>query len=142
MMLNRLRRLTILLLVTGLSQSSYSEESPEMRPALLGNGPKSLVNIIDTQALSKKVQGNAAVMFSCLIEADGHPLLAHTYRWTPGAEALEREVSRKLLEAKFIPAIYNHQRRAADLYGTIIYRVVDGKPRLRIFLNQEMSELE
>ncbi|MBV9007634.1 MAG: TonB family protein [Verrucomicrobia bacterium] len=124
-----------------LSTLGQAEELPEMRPALIGNGPKALINIIDAQALLQKGQADAAVMFPCLLEADGQPMMINTYRWTPGGETLEREVYHKLVEARFIPAIYHHRRTPADLYGTVIFRRVDGKARLRIFLNQDKSEL-
>jgi Gram-negative bacterial TonB protein C-terminal len=138
--INRLGCLIGLVMAIG-ATTGHGEELPEMRPALLGTGPKALVNIIDTQALLKKGQGNAAVMFCCMLEANGNPLVAYTYRWTPGGEALEREVFRKLVEARYVPGVYKHRRVPTDLYGTVIYRVIDGRPRLRIFLNQERSEL-
>src|SRR5205809_6423128 len=39
---------------------------PEFRPALIGTGPDSLINRIDTADLIKKGQKDGAVMFSCL----------------------------------------------------------------------------
>ena len=43
---------------------------------------------------------------------------------------------------KFIPAVYNHLPVDAIYYGTVSSAVIDGKPRLRIFSNQEPEELE
>jgi len=42
---------------------------------------------------------------------------------------------------KFIPAIFNHVPVDAIYYGTVIFAIVDGKPRLRVFSNQERAEL-
>ena len=43
---------------------------------------------------------------------------------------------------RFIPAIYNQRPVDAIYYGTVIFAVVDGNPRLRIFSNQEAEELK
>jgi hypothetical protein len=40
-----------------------------------------------------------------------------------------------------IPAIRNHEPVVVFYYATVIFQVVDEKPRLRIFANQEASEL-
>src|SRR6266513_3497152 len=41
------------------------------RPALLGTGPNSLVNRINTQELIKKGQKNASIMFCCSVKNTG-----------------------------------------------------------------------
>ena len=41
-----------------------------------------------------------------------------------------------------IPAVHDHQLVDAIYYGTVTFGVVNGKPRLRIFSNQEAGELE
>ena len=133
---------TALLLGTSVCQISIGENLPEMRPALVGNGPKAVINLIDTQTLLKKGQRDAAVMFSCNIQPDGVSGRVVTYRMTPGGEKFAHEVFEKLKKARFIPAVYKHKRVWALLYGTATFTVVADKPRLRIFLNQEPSELE
>ena len=40
-----------------------------------------------------------------------------------------------------IPAIRNHEPVVVFYYATVVFQVVDDKPRLRIFANQEASEL-
>lgn len=82
---------------------------PELRPALLGAGPDSLINRIDTADLIKKGQKDAAVMFSCLVAPTGEVVRSACYRGTPGSELLEQEVLKRLANAKFVPAIHNHQ---------------------------------
>jgi TonB family protein len=42
---------------------------------------------------------------------------------------------------KMLPAIYNHIPVDAIYYGTVVFVIANGKPRLRIFSNQERSEL-
>jgi TonB family protein len=115
---------------------------PELRPALLGTGPDSLVNKIDTADLIKKGQKDAAVMFSCLVAPTGDVVRSAGYRGTQGSELLEREVLKRLSNAKFIPAIHNHQPVVAVFYGTATFAVVNGKPRLRIFSNQQLDEVK
>lgn len=133
---------TALLLGTIVCLISKGENLPEIRPALVGTGPKAIINLIDTQTLLKKGQRDAAVMFSCNIQPDGVSGRVITYRMTPGGEKFSREVFEKLKQARFIPAVYKHKRVWALLYGTATFTVVGDRPRLRIFLNQEPSELE
>jgi TonB family protein len=115
---------------------------PEFRPALIGTAPNSLVNTIDTADLIKKGQKEAAVMFSCLVAPTGEVVRSGAYRGTRGSELLEQELLKRLATAKFIPAIHNHQPVIAVFYGTVKFAVVNGKPRLRIFANQQLNELD
>jgi TonB family protein len=115
---------------------------PNIRPALIGNGPKALINLIDTQALMKKGQGNAILLFSCRIEPSGQSYAHQVYRVSAGGEKLKDEVKLKLFRARFIPAVYNYRNTYSWFYGTVMFAVVDGKPRLRIYANQEITELE
>ena len=115
---------------------------PEFRPALVGTGPNSLINTIDTADLIKKGQKDAAVMFSCLVAPTGDVARSGTYRGTKGSESLEKEVLKRLGSAKFIPAVHNHQPVLAIFYGTVRFAVVNGKPRLRVFANQQLPELD
>src|SRR5215467_1659452 len=115
---------------------------PDVRPALVGNAPNSLINTIDTAELIKKGQKEAAVMFSCLVAPTGHIVRSGAYRGTRGSELLEQEVLKRLATARFIPAIHNHQPVIAVFYGTVKFAVVNGKPRLRIFANQQLAEVD
>jgi len=139
-----------LLLSAGLASSQTKKTAtptptpalPEFRPALLGTGPDSLINRIDTADLIKKGQKDAAVMFTCLVAPTGDIVRSGTYRGTKGSELLEKEVLKRLANAKFIPAIHNHQPVLAVFYGTVTFAAVNGKPRLRIFANQQLDELK
>jgi len=115
---------------------------PEFRPALLGISPDSLVNKIDAVDLIKKGQKDAVVMFSCLVAPTGDVVRSACYRGTRGSELLEQEVLKRLAGAKFIPAIANHQPVIAIFYGTVTFAAVKGKPRLRIFCNQQLEEVK
>jgi TonB family protein len=115
---------------------------PEFRPALIGTAPNALINTIDTAELIKKGEKDAAVMFSCLVAPTGQIVRSGAYRGTPGSELLEQELLKRLTTAKFIPAIHNHQPVIAVFYGTVKFAVVNGKPRLRIFANQQLGELD
>jgi hypothetical protein len=115
---------------------------PEFRPALVGTGLTALINTIDTADLIKKGQKDAAVMFTCLVSPTGEIARSGTYRGTKGSELLEKEVLKRLANAKFIPAIHNHQPVLAVFNGTVTFAVVNGKPRLRIFANQQLPEVD
>lgn len=124
--------------------SSQTANLPMYRPVLLGNGPDSLINRIDTADLIRTGQKDGAIMFSCSVKKDGTVLSVSTYRGTPDSKALEQEVLKRLSAAAnphFIPAVYNHVPVDAIYYGTVTFMLVEGKPRLRIFSNQERSEL-
>src|SRR5438093_73603 len=124
---------------------SPAADLPMYRPILLGKGPNSLVDRIDTQDLIKKGQKDALIMFNCAVRKDGGVQWSATYRGTPDSDFLKQELQRRISPAsnpRFIPAIYNHQPVDAIYYGTVTFRVVNGKPRLRIFSNQEGDELE
>src|SRR4029077_7724163 len=115
---------------------------PEFRPALIGTAPNSLINTIGSADLIKKGQKDAAVMFSCLVAPTGDIVRSGAYRGTKGSELLEQELLKRLANEKFIPAIHNHQPVIAIFYGTVTFAVVNGKPRLRIFANQQLDELK
>ena len=115
---------------------------PEVRPALIGTAPNSLVNTIDTADLIKKGQKEGAVMFSCLVAPTGEIVRSGAYRGTVGSELLEQELLKRLATARFIPAVHNHQPVIAIFYGTVRFAVVNGKPRLRIFANQQLNEVD
>lgn len=112
-----------------------------MRPALVGSGSTSLVNLIDTQALMKKGQQHGAVFFRCLVEPNGMPYYRVAYGGSPNTETLREEVKNKLYKARFVPAVYNHHNTYAWFYGTVTFSVIDGKPHLRVYANQEKSAL-
>jgi hypothetical protein len=125
--------------------SSQTVNLPMYRPILLGTGPDALINRIDTAGLITQGQKDAAIMFSCSVKKDGAVLSVSTYRGTPDSKLLEQEVLKKLSAAanpKFIPAIYNHIPVDAIYYGTVTFAIVNDKPRLRIFSNQEREELK
>lgn len=116
---------------------------PMYRPALLGTGPSALINQIDTADLIKKGQKDAAIMFTCSVQKNGDVVWSGTYRGTPESKLLEQELQKRLATGlKFNPAIYNHLPVDAIYYGTVTFTIVDGKPRLRIFSNQQTEELE
>jgi hypothetical protein len=123
---------------------SAQSKLPMFRPILLGNGPESLINRIDADGLVRQGQQDAAIMFSCSVKKDGSVLSVSTYRGTPDSKLLEQELLKKLSAAanpKMIPAVYNHMLVDAIYYGTVTFAVIDGKPRLRIFSNQQLPEL-
>ncbi len=121
---------------------SPSLTEPLYRPALVGKGPTALINQINEKELAKKGQKAAVVMFNCCVRKDGKVIWAATYQGSPDSTLLEQEVLTRLNGAKFIPAIYNHVRVDAMFYGSVTFTVVSGKPRLRIFANQETAELK
>ena len=122
--------------------SLLAEDVPEFRPALIGKSPDAIINRIDENLLAKAGQKEAVIMFFALVDKDGTVKWSSTYRGTPGSKLLEQEVQRALTNAKMVPAIRNHEPVAVFYYATVVFQVLDQKPRLRIFANQEANELK
>lgn len=119
-----------------------AEQLPEMRPALLGDGPASLVNLIDMQRLMHRGQKDAAIRFSCTVGTSGDAYAPVTYGRSPDSLALTNEFITKCRRAKFRPAVIHSKPVTSTIQGTIIYGIVGEKPHLRIFLNQEPEHLK
>lgn len=119
-----------------------AETGPDFRPALLGTYRRSLINTINTESLMKRGQRDALIMFTAGISASGYGYVWETYRGTPNSHLLSKELMDRTSQAQFEPAIYKHQRVGVILAGTVSFSVVAGKPHLRIFLNQEESDLK
>ena len=125
--------------------SATAAELPTFRPVLIGQGPNALINRIDERDLVRKGQKDALVMFLCAVRKDGGVEWSATYRGTPDSDFLKQELQKRISPAsnpRFIPAVHDHQPVDAIYYGTVAFRIVNGKPRLRIFSNQEADELE
>ncbi len=115
---------------------------PQYRPAVLGIGPLSVINRMDTQDLIRRGQKDATLMFCCSVKSNGEIANTWIYRQSPESSALEAEAFRCLDTAVFVPAIYNQHTVHVLFFGTISFKIVNGKPRLRIFANQEAEELK
>jgi Gram-negative bacterial TonB protein C-terminal len=115
---------------------------PQYRPALLGTGPTSVINRIDTAGLIRDGQKDGQLYFRCSVGKTGEIMDTWTYSQSPDSTLLERELVRCLDQAVFIPAVYDHEPVNVFFFGTITFKIVDGKPRLRIFANQEPEELK
>jgi hypothetical protein len=124
------------------SATPASAKLPQYRPALLGTGPYSVINRLDTAGLIRDGQKDGQLFFCCSVDREGVIANTWTYRQSPDSKLLERELVRCLDTAVFVPAVYNHERVPVLFYGTVTFKVVDGKPRLRIFENQEAEELK
>jgi hypothetical protein len=124
------------------TQFAVAADLPMYRPALIGSSPDAVINRIDTNLLLKAGQKNAAVMFVAAIEKTGEVKWSGTYRGTPDSKLLEQEIQHALENAKMIPAVRNHQPVSVFYYGTVVFEVINNKPRLRIFANQEANELK
>ncbi|MEY2537464.1 MAG: Gram-negative bacterial TonB protein C-terminal [Verrucomicrobiota bacterium] len=124
----------------GASESS----TPVFRPALIGTGPNALINRINTKELIAKGQKNGVVMFICAVRKTGDVEWSGTYRVSGDVQMLEQELQRNLATSAnptLIPALFNHTPVGAIYFGTVTFAVVDGKPRLRIFSNQQIDEV-
>jgi len=119
-----------------------AENLPQMRPALVGSGPGSLVNLIDTEGLFRKGQRDAWVMFECGVAGDGVVYGSDFFTASPDSRLLKNEVRRRLRQTRFIPAAYNHKRTSAWFAGTVLFVVANGKPHLRIYANQDLDEIK
>jgi hypothetical protein len=124
------------------SATPANAQLPQYRPALLGVGPNSVINRMDTAGLIRDGQKDGQLFFCCSVGKDGIIADTWTYRQSPETKLLERELVRCLDQAVFIPGVYGHEPVYVLFYGTVTFKVVDGKPRLRIFANQEAEELK
>ena len=123
-------------------RDAASEATPRFRPALVGHGPKSLVNLIDTQKLLAKGQGDGVVMFDAAIEADDGGSVSWIWcHAAPGSEILKDEVTKELRHASFVPALIDGKEVGVTFYGTVIFSVREGHPYLRVFANQDRTAL-
>jgi len=115
---------------------------PQYRPVLLGVGPDSVINRMYTAALIRDGQKDGQLFFCCSVDKEG--AIDHTwvYRQSPDSKLLQQELLRCLDTAVFIPAVYDYETVRALFYGTVTFKVVNGKPRLRIFANQQPEELK
>ena len=115
---------------------------PQYRPALLGTGPTSVVNRMDTAGLIRDGQKDGSLYFCSAVDKFGEVKDTWTYKQSPDSKLLERELVRCLDQARFIPAVYDHEPVFVLFYGVVTFKIVDGKPRLRLFANQETEELK
>jgi hypothetical protein len=119
-----------------------SAELPKYRPAVLPPGPTSVINRMDTAALIRDGQKDASLYFCSAVNKWGETLDTWTYKQSPDSKLLERELVRCLDKAVFIPAVYDHQPVFVLFYGAVTFKVVDGKPHLRLFASQEPEEIK
>jgi hypothetical protein len=124
------------------SAAPATAQLPQYRPAVLPLGPNSVINRIDEAGLIRDGQKDGSLYFRCAVSKTGEILDTWTYRQAPDSTLLERELVRCLDRAVFIPAVYDHEPVNAFFFGALTFKVVDGKPRLRIFSNQEEAELK
>ena len=124
--------------------SSPAQNTSQMRPVVLGTGSSSLVNKLDPVALLKHGQGDTMVNFITVVSELGDTRAYYTriYGGMPESKFLTEELIGKIDRAIFHPALYRGTPQATVVFGTVVFFVRDGKPHLRIFLNQEMDELK
>ena len=122
--------------------SGVAGQLPDTQPALVGSGPNSLVDLINTQHLMERGVAHGALFFSASISPSGVPSDYEIWGMTKETEPLRDELRTQLYRARFVPAVYNHQNVFSTFNGTLTFSVIDGKPHLRTFANQELPELQ
>lgn len=137
-----LTHVTAVLLLGVIAKETAAESLPEYRPALLGTHKRSLINLIDTQSLMSRGQKDAILMFECGITEQGQGVYSRTYRESPNSDLLRKEVMGRMDQAQFEPAVYRHAHVPVFIHGTVSFVVRDGKPHLRILLNQNEDDLK
>lgn len=113
----------------------------QIRPALIDNGPRALINLIDTKKLMEKGQGDGLLNFQCFVSPSGQAINAVTFRATPESKPLENEVNLALAHCHFIPAVYNRKPTEVAFIGTVLFIVAEGKPHLRIYANENRDDV-
>jgi Gram-negative bacterial TonB protein C-terminal len=128
-------------LLAALAAAGVPAAEPRLRPALSGNGPNALVNIINTKKLVERGQGDGLLMFTCHVGPSGKVQIYYIYRETPGSKLLKEEVGNALWGCRFIPAIYNGKPTDVLFIGTVVFIVKGGQPHLRIYANQNRDDI-
>ncbi len=118
-----------------------SEALPQYRPILMGEEANALINKIDRETVGERSPSDQEVMFYCIVNKNGKVVSSSTYRASPGSDALEHELRRRMDSSVFIPGVYDGKIVDAVYYGTATFRMVNGTPRLRIFSNQQFDEV-
>jgi len=131
--------LIALLSIVDLAKAHAAE--PRFRPALIGNGPRALINMIDTKKLMEKGQRDALLMFHCSVHSRGDVGWFQVWRDTPESKFFKKELELALLRSRFIPAIYNGERVDVLVAGTVAFFLTDGKPHLRMYANQNEDDI-
>jgi hypothetical protein len=137
----KMRRIVLIFLALGL-QHLPAQDLPEFRPALIGRSPGAIVNRIDEKMLAAAKLKESLVMFFAKVEKTGDVTWSASYLGAPESQLLAQEVDRALVGAKMIPAIRNHEPIPVLFYGTVVFSMVDGKPRLRLFANQDANDIK
>jgi TonB family protein len=132
----------ILALCLVLSNQVGAATLPDRRPALVGNGTNSLVNLIDAEGLFRKGQRDAWVMFEASIYGDGVVDPSEFSLFSPDSQLLRDEVRKRLRQSRFIPAVYKGRRTYAWFAGTGVYVVANGRPHIRVYAHQELEEIQ
>ena len=114
---------------------------PKYRPILMGSEPNSLINQMDRASIGERSPKNQEVMFYCVVNRNGKVISGATYRGSPGSDALEQELNKHLETSTFVPGVRDYKTVDAIYYGTATFAMVNGRPRLRIFSNQQYDEL-
>lgn len=131
-----------LFLLLALGTARVRAAGQRFRPALVGNGPSSLVNLIDGQRLIDKGQRDGVVMFD--VGVAGNVGGSVTWLWChagPRSQLLKDEVEKKLRKASFVPAMIGRKRVRVLLHGAALFFVRQGRPYLQVFANQDEAEL-
>lgn len=113
----------------------------KFRPILMSTGPTGLINEVDRLSLAEQNPNPEAVMFYCVVNKKGKVVSSAVYREVPGSEPLLRQIRNHVENSSFMPALYNSKPVDAIYYGAAIFSVLQGRPRFRIFSNQETAEL-
>lgn len=121
----------------GWEQPSAAQNHPEFRPALVGDGPHSVVNLINVQKLLQQGQPDGAVMFTRGVFPPGKGRdFAEVNRGTPGSRLLQDEVLRALKRSRFVPAIAHDKPVPVYFRGTVLF-FAHSEPHLRVLANQD-----
>ncbi len=114
----------------------------QTRPALLGSGPTSLIDMVDTQKIAAAGMKDGLVMFTVFVTSSGVPKSPATFRESKGSKPLVAELRRCLERCRFVPATYKGTPVPTQYFGTALIFTAGGKPRLRIFSNNNLEDVK
>jgi hypothetical protein len=135
------RRGLLVFLLAIVAHLAVAQPEPEFRPALVGNGPHSLVNLINVQKLLDQGQPDGALTFLRAVFPPGKGRdYAEVHGGTPGSDLLRKEVLRALNRSRFLPAIAHHKPVPVYFRGTVLF-FAHTEPHLRVLANQNPDAL-
>lgn len=122
--------------------SANQSFAQQLRPAVMEPGPHALINLIDGPGLLKRGQGDAIVRFDFFVNRSGQAGWVDTFMRSNNSDKFARELIDKTERSAWIPAVWHGEKVWSIVSATGIFAVINGQPKVRVYLNQEEEHLK